>query len=65
MSESDGASAGVYVLNTETENLSIGLDNSCKSLVELPDRDIGFREAGLLEELLNNSRRCDGEVDRV
>lgn len=65
VAESNGATAGVHILNTETKDLCVGLNNGGKGLVELPNSDVGLGKAGLLENFLNNSGRCNGEVNGV
>lgn len=65
MAQRNGATTRVHVVVTQSEDLAVGFDDGCECLVEFPHGDIGFGEAGLLEELLDDSGGRDGEVDRV
>lgn len=53
VAKSNSTTPGVNIVNTKTEDLSIRLDDSGESFVELPDGDIRLLEPGLLEEFLD------------
>jgi hypothetical protein len=61
----NGSAAGIDILDAETEDLSVGLYDGGEGLVELPDRDIGLGESGLLEELVDYGGGCNGEVNGI
>jgi len=65
VSERNGPSSWIYVVGPKPDDLGIGLNDGGKSLVELPDGDIFLAQAGLFEELLDDRRGRDGEVDRI
>jgi hypothetical protein len=65
VTQCDGTSPRVDVVDTQAEDLCVGFDDCGEGLVELPDGNVGFREAGLLEELLDDGGRSNGKVDGV
>jgi hypothetical protein len=61
----NSSSTWVDIVSAQTEDLGIGFDDGGKGFVELPDGDVFFFEAGLLEELLDAGGGSDGEVDGI
>jgi hypothetical protein len=49
VAERNSSSPRVNVVNTETKDLGVGFDDGGKCFVELPDGDVFFLKARLLE----------------
>jgi hypothetical protein len=65
VSERNGSTSWVHVVGPKPDDLGVGFDDGGEGLVELPDGDVFFLQAGLLEELLDDRRGRDGKIDGV
>jgi len=62
VSQCNSSSPWVHVVDTKTEDLRVGFDDGGEGFVELPNGNVFFLEAGLLEQLFNAGGGCDWEI---
>jgi hypothetical protein len=49
VTERNSSSSWVHIVSSKTDNLGVGYDDGGEGFVELPDGDVFFLQAGLLE----------------
>jgi hypothetical protein len=65
VSQSNGTTPWVNVVDAETEDLRVRFDDSSEGFVEFPHGNVRLGESGLLEQLVYYRGWGDWEVNRI